>query len=236
MVTLWQDIRYGVRMLIKNPGFTVVTILTLAIAIGATSAIYSIVRTTILDSLPVPDADRLMFVESYNMKGDWNPRGVNPVVLSELRANADVFTDLAYYGLMYAMHQGKEFKELIPGARVSPNFFSLWRIPPAMGRLFTVDDIRPDTEKVIILSYSLWRGKLGGDLAIVGKSIKLSDRNLGSPIETYTIVGVMPPHFKFPNADVGFWKADEDPTVWIKNGMPDPQHYWIRNYGAVFRL
>jgi len=194
------------------------------------------VRTTILDPLPVPDADRLMFVESYNMKEDWIPPGINPVVLSELRANTDVFMDLAYYCLMHAMHQGKEFKELIQGARVSPNFFSLWRIPPAKGRLFTVDDIRPDAQKVIILSYSLWKGKLGGDPAIVGKRIELADRNLESPIETYIVVGVMPSHFKFPNADVGFWKPDQDPTVWIKNGMPDPQHYWIRNYAVVFRL
>jgi putative ABC transport system permease protein len=223
-------------MLVRKPGFTVVTVLTLAIAIGATSAIYSVVRSTIIDPLPLPDADRLMFLESYNTKEGRDSLGVNPVVVSELRANADVFTDLACYDSVHAELQGKEFRELIPGARVSPNFFSLWRTPPAMGRLFTVDDNRPGVEKTIILSDSLWRSKLGGDPAVVGKSIELSDWNLMSPIEPYTVVGVMPPHFKFPNANVLFWRPGDDPTVQIKNGTPNPMQYWLRNYRVIFRL
>ncbi len=236
MKTIWQDIRYGVRMLIKNPGFTIVTILTLAVAIGATSAIYSVVYTTILDPLPVPDADRLMFVESYNMKEAWSAPGVNPVVLSELRANADVFANLAYYYSVHAKFQGKEFVELIPGARVSPNFFSLWRIPPAMGRLFTIDESQLGAEKVVVLSDWFWKRILSGDPEIIGKSIKLGGDYLDSPIDYYTIVGVMPPHFKFPHANVGFWRTGDDPAVRIKNGTPDPQQYWIRNYSVVFRL
>jgi putative ABC transport system permease protein len=232
---LWQDICYGFRMLIKSPGFTLVTILTLTIAIGATSAIYSVVRTTILDPLPVPDADRLMFLESYNTKEDHDHLGINPVVLSELRANADVFTNLAYYRSVHAKFQGKEFIELIPGARVSPNFFSFWQTPPAMGRLFTVDENQPGAEKVVILSDRVWR-KLGGDPAIIGKSVELSGDALESQIESYIVVGVMPPHFKFPNADVGFWRPGSDPAVRIKNGAPDPMQYWLRNYNAIFRV
>ena len=236
MRILFQDIRYGFRMLVRKPGFTVVTVLTLAIAIGATSAIYSVVRSTIIDPLPLPDADQLMFLESYNAKEGSDSLGINPVVLSELRANADVFTNLACYDSVHAKLQGKEFAELIPGARVSPNFFSLWRTPPAMGRLFTVDDNRPGAEKIIILSDSFWRDKLGGDPAIVGKSIELSDWNLMSQIEPYTVVGVMPPHFKFPSAYVRFWRPGDDPTVQIRNGAPAPIQYWLRNYRVIFRV
>jgi hypothetical protein len=177
-----------------------------------------------------------MFLESYNAKEGHDRQGINPVVLSELRANADVFTDIACYYSVHAKLQGKEFREQIPGARVSPNFFSLWRIPPAMGRLFTVDDNRPGAEKTIILSDSLWRGRLGGDPAIVGKNIELSDWNLMSQIEPYTVVGVMPPHFKFPNANVHFWRPGDDPAVQIKNGIPDPMQYWLRNYRVIFRV
>jgi putative ABC transport system permease protein len=137
---------------------------------------------------------------------------------------------------VHAELQGKEFTELILGARVSPDFFSLWRTPPAMGRLFTVDDNRSGAEKTIILSDSLWRGRLGGDPAIVGKSVELSDWNLMSQIEPYTVVGVMPPHFKFPNANVGFWRPGDDPAVQIKDGTPDPMQYWLRNYRVIFRV
>jgi putative ABC transport system permease protein len=236
MSTLWQDTRYGVRMLVRNPGFSVVVVLVLAIAIGVTSAICSVVRTTILDPLPVPDADRLMFIESYNAKEGRDHVGINPIVLSELRANADVFTNLAYYRSVHAKFSGKEFTELIPGARVSPNFFSLWRTPPALGRLFTVDEDQPGAEKVVILSDWIWRGVLSGDPTIVGKSIELSGDALESQIERYTVVGVMPPHFKFPNANVGFWRPGDDPAVRIKKGAPDPMQYWLRNYNAVFRV
>ena len=212
MSTLWQDIRYALRMLRRNMGFTVVTVLTLAVAIGATSAIYSVVRSTILDPLPVPDADRLVYLESYNAKEGRDHHGINPIVLSELRANADVFTDLACYRSVHAKLQGKEFTELMPGARVSPNFFSLWRTPPALGRLFTVDDKQPGAEKIIILSDSFWRGKLGGDPTIIGKRIDLSGDYLDSQIEQYMVVGVMPPHFKFPSDSVGFWRPGDDPA------------------------
>jgi len=236
MRAILQDVRYGCRTLVRNPGFAVVTVLTLAIAIGATSAIYSVVRSTIIDPLPLPDADRLMFLESYNTKEGMDSLGVNPVVVSELRANADVFTNLVCYDSVRAKLQGREFTELIPGARVSPDFFGLWRTPPAMGRLFTVDDNRPGAEKTIILSDSFWRGKLGGDPAIVGKSIELSDWNLMSQIEPHTVVGVMPPHFKFPSGNVRFWRPGDDPGVQIKNGAPDPMQYWLRNYRVIFRV
>jgi putative ABC transport system permease protein len=235
MGTLLQDIRYGFRMLLRNPGFTIVVVLVLAVAIGATSAIYSVVHATILDPLPVPDADRLKFLESYEANGRPSYGGMNPVVVSELRENADVFTDLACYYRGRVELQGREFRETIPGVRVSPNFFSLWRIPPAMGRLFTIDDNRPGAEKIIILSDSFWRGKLGGDPAIVGKSIKLRDWNLRGPIEPYVVVGVMPPHFKFPDADVDYWRPGDAPAVQIKNGTPDPMQYWLRNYKVIFR-
>ncbi|UCD51708.1 MAG: FtsX-like permease family protein, partial [Phycisphaerales bacterium] len=101
---------------------------------------------------------------------------------------------------------------------------------------FTADDGHPGSERVIILSDAVWRRRFGADPEIIGKSIKLSGDFLESPIESCIVVGVMPPHFKFPTADVGFWRPGEDPVVRFKNGAPDGGQYWLRHYDVVFRV
>ncbi len=236
MGTLLQDIRYGFRMLAKDPAFTIVAMLTLAIAIGATSAIYSVVRTTIIDPLPVDDSDRLMYIESFNTSMGRRQWTVNAMAIRDLRRNQDTFAGLAVYQQTSRNFKGGEFPYSLLGAEVSPNFFSLWGIAPLLGRTFAMDEDRPGAKKVVILSRGFWRSRLGSDPNIISKTIEFDSGEMESHYHLYTVVGVMPAHFKFPYADVDFWVPGGDPDVVPNEARGSSYFNWLRRYDIAFRL
>ncbi len=220
-----NDLKFACRQLRKNPGFTAVAVLTLALGIGATTAIYSAVQATILDPLPVKDADRLMSIESFNAEKGYSNAGISPITIAELRQHAEVFGDLAVFDSMLVKYRGGEFTEMVRGSAVSANFFALWRVQPILGRTFAKDEERSHENKVVILSHSFWRTRLGGDPQIMGKTIEL-EPEIESSYQRYTVIGVMPSHFVFPEEDVYYWVPKADP----------PANWYGRNYDVFFRL
>jgi putative ABC transport system permease protein len=206
--TLWQDIRYSCRTLLKSPGFTSVAVITLALGIGTSTAIFSGVDALWLNPVPSADRDRLVEIRAFNKEGNYYRSEVSPVFVRELRAHRECFTDLTRMELSYRgwLNENEGWLERVRVVLVSPSFFTFWDVRPFLGRTFAPDEGRPDAPPVIVLNYKFWKSKLGGDPSWVGKPIQIQDTY-------YTVIGVMPPHFNFPwDSHVGLIPAD-DPEI-----------------------
>jgi len=203
MSQLVQDVRFSLRMLAKNPGFTAVAVLTLALGIGANTAIFSVVYAVLLRPLPFKDPGRLVMVWET-----WEKRGENRVVVSpanfadwkEQSKTLDHLTAMWWYGSVVTI-QGEPTG--IPAVRVTSDFFDALGVKPARGRPFSPEEQLHEGLRVAIVSDSLWR-RLGGDPEVIGKTIQIGKTSQLSQ-EPYTVVGIMPPGFDFPdNDDVWF--------------------------------
>jgi putative ABC transport system permease protein len=183
-----QDVRYGFRLLIKSPGFTVVAILALALGIGANTAIFSVVNGVLLRPLPYRDPGRLMTIIGGGMTV--GPSSVSPADFTEWRNQNRVFEDLvAYTGGSFNL-AGSAAPERVDGIAVSASFFPVLGIEPAFGRAFSDEENQPGRNKVAVIGHDLWKRAFNSDTNILGKSLKLDE-------ESYTVVGVMPEGFRF---------------------------------------
>jgi predicted permease len=185
-----RDLRYGIRMLLKNPGFTLIAVVTLALGIGANTAIFSLVNATLLRRLPVADPERLVYAFSGSSESPYNVFSYPN--FAELRERNQVFEGLSAWGGIAASlnkdGQGAE-AELVGGAIVTGNYFEVLGVRAALGRLITpADDQVPGAHPVVVLSHRLWQRQFGGDPAIVGREILLNARR-------FTVIGVTPPGF-----------------------------------------
>lgn len=192
MKNLWQDIRYGFRMLIKNPGFALVAIMTLAIGIGANAAIFSVVSALLLRPYPYKDPDQLVVLRLANIK-----RGISDVDMSygdftSFRERNSSFQDVALYTLRRFNFSGSGEAIQLKGAATTANLFSVTGGQAMLGRTFTSDEDRPGSGKVVILSQGLWQRSFGSDEKVIGKQVRLDG-------ESYTVVGVVPPSAQFPD-------------------------------------
>ena len=187
--TVWQDLRYGLRSLRKNPAFTSVVVITLALGVGANTAIFSVVNAVLLRPLPYPESDRLVFLSERSRQAEkvfvaW------PNYL-DWRAQQSVFEHVGVYNRdSYNLTGDGEPERLVAG-QVSADLFAALRVGAALGRVFTGDEERPGGAPVAVLSHGLWRRRFGGDANILGRAITLNERG-------YTVVGVMPAGFQFP--------------------------------------
>src|SRR5262245_51913437 len=193
-----QDLRYGVRNLLKSPSFTVVSVLTLALGIGATTAIFSIVNAALLRPLPYPDPDRLVSVFSVNPAPNGGLWVVSPADFRDWREQSTSFENLAAFSGDGISLWISERPETIPSSRVTWNFFDTLGVRPLLGKGFEVADELNPTQS-LVLSHRLWQTRFGGEPAVIGRQVR-TDRG------SLTIVGVMPPQFRFPeNAEA--WTA-----------------------------
>jgi putative ABC transport system permease protein len=187
MTPLWQDLRYGLRVLTKSPAFTLVSILTLALGIGANTAIFTVVYGVLLRPLPFPEPDRIVqLAESYKQQTD--ELSLTAPQLKRLQEYGDRFEHIAGYtsvGYNLAAGTGAEHLRGLP---VSASYFSVLGIQPALGRDFTPDDDHGDGQRVAIISYSLWARRFGADPSQIGQKILLNG-------EPFTLIGVMPRGF-----------------------------------------
>jgi predicted permease len=196
--SLWQDLRLAARMLRNTPAFTVVAVLTLALGIGANTAIFSVVDAILLRPLPYPEPSRLVRLwESAPSRGYFR-NVVNPLNFMDWRDNAKSFQAMAAISSSMTNLNTHGQPVAVPGLQVSPEFFSILEIPPILGRTFNQQDGIPGQNQVAILSYDLWRSQFGGDAAIVGQKIDVD----GLP---NIIVGVMPLGFSFPKIKAEVW-------------------------------
>jgi len=186
MQSLVQDLRFGLRMLARNPMFTLIAVVTLTLGIGANTAIFSVVDAVLLRPLPYPDANRLVFLWS-TMNGQGVPQSGSalPDYLSWRDQNR-VFEGLAgfYYG-DFNLSADSAAPERVQGAYITANFFQVLKLSPAQGRLFANDEEQFGKHRVVLLSHALWQRRFGGERDIVGRQIKLAG-------ESYTVAGVMP--------------------------------------------
>ena len=198
MGDLWQDIRFGVRMMRKKPGFTLIAVLTLALGIGANTAIFSLVNAVLLRPLPYPDPDRLVIMlKAYPQKGldSW---GLSQADFAMYRDQNHVFEKMAAYSSAGFNLTDVGEPERIRGTSVTADFFNVLGVSPVLGRDFRPEEDTPGKNVVCILSYGFWQRRFGGDSQIIGTSLNLNN----SPIE---VVGVMPQGFGFPNSEVDVW-------------------------------
>jgi predicted permease len=189
MNTLLQDLRYGARMLARKPGFTLVAVLTLALGIGANTAVFSVVNAVLLRPLPYPDAERLLVVGQQFKSG---PLGAGEPKFLFWREQSQSFEALACYssygGADGNLAGGNE-AEFARGLRVSEEFFRALGVYPALGRAFTKEEDTPGGERVAILCDGLWQRRFGADPALIGQTVTLNDK----PV---MVVGIMPPQFR----------------------------------------
>jgi len=185
---LWQDLRYGARMLRKNPGFTLIAVLTLALGIGANSAIFSLVNTILLRPLPVREPQRLVSVFPTILRTGEALAFSYPNYV-DVRDRNDVFSDLAAFHIAGMSLSRNGNNEIIYGYLASGNYFEMLGIKAVMGRTFTPEDDRtPGAHPVAVLSYASWQKRFGADRDIVGQTVLLNN-------QSYTIIGVAPPRF-----------------------------------------
>ena len=193
MGTLIQDLRYGLRMLARNPGFTAVAIITLALGIGANAAIFSVVNAVLLRPLPFLAPDQLVRVESIRLPANAPDNASYPDFL-DWRARNHVFEGMAVFRTNNFTLLGRAEAANVQGAVVSADLFRILGVRPSLGRAFLPEEDKPgaaDGGDAVTLSHRLWRQRFGADRNIVGRTINLDSRS-------FTVIGVMPPGFQFP--------------------------------------
>src|SRR5215213_4280126 len=201
MNTLLQDIRFGVRMLLKSPGVSVVATIALALGIGANTAIFSVVNAVLLRPLPFPDSDSLVAVfETDTQRGLQRGSHSYPNFL-DVRAQSTMFEHMASYHSGDFIMTGRGEPARLQGSVVTANLFPLLGVSPMLGRAFLPDEDKPtETGRVVVLSHSLFQRQFGADSSIINQAITLDGVK-------FTVVGVMPPAFEFPiqNDPVELW-------------------------------
>ncbi len=187
-----QDLKFAVRSLRRRPGFSTVAILTLALGIGATTAIFSVVYGVVLRPLPYPDADRIVSIGRTDLaEPGQDAFEVSPVDLEDWDEPSRSLDAMAEYTTSRATLTGGDNAEVVPAAVVTPNFFRVFEAAPAMGRTFTPEETLPNGPDVVVVSHGYWQERLGGRADVLGSTVELGGRS-------YQIVGVAPEGFDFP--------------------------------------
>ncbi len=189
---LYEDARFGLRMLHKSPGFSTVASLTLALGIGANTAVFSMVNALLLHPYKFRNLDQLVRMWEYRGADEgYDSRYVSAADLEDLRANSNVFEEVSTYGWRNFSLSKQGDAQPVLGCRVSANFFGVLGVLPAAGRIFTQDDEQLGSDHVALVGHGLWKRQFGGDPRLIGKTIPLNGAN-------YTVVGIMPKDFSFP--------------------------------------
>jgi putative ABC transport system permease protein len=203
---MFQDIRYGVRMLIKHPSFTAIAVLTLGLGIGANITIFSVVNSVLLRPLPYPDSGRLVFLWSEAPKQNIGERASAYANFSEWRNQNTLFEDLAVFDPTAVTLTGADEPEQVMSVRASANLFPLLGVAPAIGRTFTADEEQKQV-RVVVLSHGLWQRRFGASTNILGQTLEIDGASS-------QVIGVMPEHFQFPGEDTPVWEPHTLVSNW----------------------
>jgi putative ABC transport system permease protein len=207
MLNLWQDLRYGARMLLKNPGITFVVILALALGIGANTAIFSVIDAVLLRPLPYDESDRLVFLNETSKSMD--EISVSYPNFTDWRNQNKVFEKIGVYNRSsYNLTGGGEAERIITG-QMSADIFAALRVNAAKGRVYTNDEDKPGGAPVVVLSHALWQRRFGGQESILNQPITLNGKS-------YTVIGVMPPDYQYPSRV----------EMWVPVGQLSEQPSW----------
>jgi putative ABC transport system permease protein len=198
MDSLLKDIRYGVRSLLKRPGFTAVALIALALGIGANTTVFSAVNALLLHPFSFRDIDQLVMIWESRPQVEVERNAVAFANYLDIKNQGASFTSVAASTNWWANMTEGDQPERLEGVNVSSQFFTVLGVNPALGRAFSPEEEQPGRDPVVIISDSLWRRRFGGEVSVVGRNTRINDRN-------FTIIGVMPPGFAFPNSAVEVW-------------------------------
>lgn len=197
MIRTFQDLRFGVRTLIRRPGFTVAAVLTLGLGVGANTAIFTLIDSVLLEPLPYESPDRLVRVLRTHPTAPYTLFSYPD--LRDLRERSASLAEVAGSARAGWALTGAGDPVVLEGQRVTEGFFGIFGVGPALGRIFQNADFEPGAEKVAVLSHSLWRGRFGGEPEIIGRAIEFHD-------EPYTVIGVLPEEaIDYPEGPVDIW-------------------------------
>src|SRR5215468_2560247 len=194
---MFQDLRFGLRMLLKHKGFTLIAVFTLALGIGANTAIFSVINAVLLRPLPFAEPERLLWFGGW--MGNDKEQGVTPADFLDYREQCQSFTQIAASvsdGIAMNLSGGGE-PERLKGGYVTANYLDVFGVQPALGRTFAAEEGLEGNGRVVVLSYALWQRRFGADPSILNQKITLDNRKV-------TVIGVMPPQFQYP-AGVEIW-------------------------------
>jgi putative ABC transport system permease protein len=228
MGTFLQDLRYGLRNLARNPGFTTVALLTLALGIGANTTIFSVMNDTLLKPLPIPESNRLVILwETFGRHAD-DYNIVSAPNFWDFQKQSHSFESIAILdsagrGYNLSPSDSSQQAEQVSGLRVSAGFFTVLGVKPLLGRTFVPDEELPGKDHEVVLSYGLWKNRYGGDPALLGKTIKIDGAD-------YTVIGVMPRQFEWQ-----FWSNQRQ--LWVPVGYTKTDYGRDENsFVAIARL
>ena len=225
--SVWQDGRYAIRSLRRNLFFAAVAVLTLALGIGANTAMFSVVNAILLKPLPYADADRLVLIWTADPARNIHEGSTSFLTLTDWRRDNHNLTDLAFWRERAGNITGGHEPERVVGALASANLFSVLGIAPVIGRTVTADDERR-REAVVVLSYRLWQRRFGGAATAIGQTLEIDGRSL-------QIIGVMPEGFQFPTKDVQHW----EPATLMSTWSPKPtvaDRTWGNRQAELWRV
>jgi putative ABC transport system permease protein len=222
--TCWQDLRFGLRMLRKNPGFTSIAVLTLALAIGANTAIFSAVYAVLIKPLPFKNADRLVFILKKNVPRGWSRNPISPAEILTWRSQTEAFEDFGAYTESSCVLTGAGEAEEEPCEVITSNLFPLLGMAPYRGRTFTPEEDKTQAPRAAVLSYGLWHRRFGGDENVIGRSITLNG-------VSHTVVGVMPANLSHLYAS----PYGSVPGMWVSGMGLSAEHTW-NDYFGIARL
>jgi putative ABC transport system permease protein len=223
---LWKDLSLAIRQFRRQPGFALAVVSTLALAIGANIAVFSVVNAVLFRALPFTAPERLVWIASVRPD---NPSA--PFTLPEFmdyRSQTRTLAGIAAYTAWSASLAGDNTTEGLQGARISANAFDVLGLAPAAGRLLRESDDRPDAPKVTVLSYRLWQRRFSGAAGAMGSSVRLNG-------ESFTIAGILPPHFPFPFRDVDVFVPlvpDRDPVRYVRSSTNSLRFFGRLNPGS----
>jgi len=216
MQSIFQDVRHGARLLLRNPGFSLAAIVTLGLGIGANSAIFSVVNALTLKPLPYHDPSRVTFVLGWDLDENEMRFNLHHADYLDLQRDAKSFQDLAGYTYLSANLTGGDIPDRVQAYRVTPNTFTMLGVNALVGRAFDARAVAGGRTDIAVISHALWQRRFGGDAGVIGRQIVVND-------EPKEIVAVMPPRFEFP---VFNFKGD----LWV----PSQLRGWERGQRAQF--
>ncbi|HEX4427573.1 MAG TPA: ABC transporter permease [Terriglobales bacterium] len=221
---LMQDLHFGLRLLRKNPGFTSIAVLTLALAIGANTAIFSAVYAVLIKPLPFKNADRMVFILKKNAARGWSRNPIAPAEILAWRNQTEAFEDFAAYTESSCVLTGAGEADEDPCETITSNLFPLLGVAPYRGRSFTSEEDKAGVPRAVILSYGLWQRRFGGDENLIGRSITVNG-------ESHAVVGVMPANLSHLYAS----PYGSVPGMWV-SGIGLAAEHTSNDYFGIARL
>src|SRR6185369_16442414 len=186
-----NDLKFALRQLLKNPGFTAVAVLTLALGIGANTVVFSVARTVLFRPLGFNGEDRLMWIRLANTQTGANESQLSWRDMEDIRSSTQSFESIATFGSPGATWEDGDRSDEVPALRVTPNLADVLRLRPALGRMFLPSDSAAGDEPVVLISHELWQSRFGGSRDVLGQTVRMDK-------EPRTIVGVLPAGLQFP--------------------------------------